>query len=465
MKAILMDFGSTFTKVIIIDMKEASIMARAHSPSTVQTDITIGLEKALNSIDLKIDDLKKRKFNHQLSCSSAAGGLKMIAIGLVPELTVEAAKEAALGAGANVIGTYSYSLNIGELKRIEAQNPDIVLLAGGSDGGDEKTVLHNAKMLAKSKIKSPIIIACNKSASEKVERILTKFQKPTRVTENVMPELWKLNIEPTKKEIRKIFLERIIEAKGLDKIRRLVDIIIPTPSASLKAVELLAKGIRNHNGIGDLLAIEVGGATTNVYSASEGVTDKDNVILRGFKEPYLKRTVEGDLGLRYNILCIVEKAGIKEFKTVLSEEGFKKEQSIQEKAQYLKDRIAFISKSKKDRAFDEALSRIAVRIAVKRHSGHLVKINLPSGASFIQEGKDLSKVKNILGSGGGIVYAKNHKRILLEAIFNPNEGFILKPKDPKLFIDKDYVLWATGLLSNVDPETAYSVICKSLIQV
>ena len=93
------------------------------------------------------------------------------------------------------------------------------------------------------------------------------------------------------------------------------------------------------------------------------------------------------------------------------------------------------------------------------------RINLPSGVSFIQEGKDLSKVKNILGSGGGIVYAKNHKKILSEAIFDPNERLILKPKDPKLFIDKDYVLWAAGLLSQVDPETAYSIISKSLIQV
>jgi uncharacterized protein (TIGR01319 family) len=465
MNAILIDFGSTFTKIIIFDMEKASIIARAQSPSTVQTDITIGLEKALNIIDLKINDLKKRKFDHQLSCSSAAGGLKMIAIGLVPELTVEAAKEAALGAGANVIGTYSYNLNLEELKRIEAQNPDIILLAGGSDGGDEKTVLHNAEMLAKSKIKSPIIIACNKSASENVEGILKKSKNPTRITENVMPELWRLNIEPTKGEIRKIFLERIIEAKGLDKVRKFVDIIIPTPSASLKAVDLLARGIGNHKGIGDLLTIEVGGATTNVYSASEGISDKQNVILRGFKEPYLKRTVEGDLGLRYNVFSIIEKAGIKEFKSVLSEEELKEEQSIQEKAKYLKDSVAFISKSNKDRAFDEALSRVAVRIAVKRHSGQLVKINLPSGASFIQEGKDLSKVKNILGSGGGIVYAKNHKRILSEAIFNPNERFILKPKDPKLFIDKDYVLWATGLLSQVDRETAYSIISKSLIQI
>lgn len=462
MNAILIDFGSTFTKVMVVDVEKRKIMSRSNSPSTVQTDVTIGLKKALDNVGLELSDLKRRKFDYQLSCSSAAGGLKMIALGLVPQLTVEAAKKAALGAGANVLGAYAYELTSNELKQIENQKPDIILLAGGCDGGDEKTVLHNARILAKSRIASPIIVSCNKTVSEEVRKILSENGKVTRMTENVMPELWDLNTEPVKQEIREVFLERIVSAKGLDKVKPYVDILIPTPSATMKAAELLARGVEEHDGLGDLLVIEVGGATTNVYSVSEGVSTQPKTILRGFKEPYVKRTVEGDLGLRYNAKSTIDKIGEREFKAVLRDEGVGGELDIYSRAQHLSEVVSTLPKSNEDHVFDMALSRIAVRIAVKRHSGYLTEIKLPGGVSFIQRGKDLRNVKNVIGSGGGIVFTRNPKRVLSEGLFNAKESLILKPKNPKLYVDRDYVFWAMGLLASIAPGTAYSIMKKSL---
>lgn len=461
MKAILIDFGSTFTKTIVVDLKKSEILGRSNSPSTVNTDISVGLRNAMQDIGIRLSDLKQRKFDYQLSCSSAAGGLRMIAIGLVPQLTVEAAKNAALGAGANVLDVYSYGLSSDEVIRIEAQEPDLILLAGGSDGGDKKTVLHNARMLAKSKITSPIIISCNKVIADNIKKILNEHGKITRVTENVMPELWSLNIEPVKKEIRKVFLDRIVITKGLEKIKEIVDILIPTPSASMIGAELLAKGVENQ-GLGDLLAIEVGGATTNVYSVSEGKPMDPRAIIQGFKEPYVKRTVEGDLGLRYNATSIVKMIGEEEFKAVLRNEGFERGGDIYKNAQHLRENISFLPSGIEDYAFDTTLSRIAVRVAVRRHSGQFTEVKLPTGVSLIQSGKDLRGIKNVLGTGGGIVYQKHHKRILSEALFNPKENHILRPKRPKLFVDRDYVLWAMGLLANFAPKTAYSIIRKSL---
>jgi uncharacterized protein (TIGR01319 family) len=123
MKGILIDFGSTFTKVIVVDVETGKLLARSKSASTVRTDVTIGLRRALSNIGLELSDLKRQKFDYKLSCSSAAGGLRMVSIGLVPQFTVEAAKKTALGAGANVLEVYAYDLTSDELKRIEAQNP------------------------------------------------------------------------------------------------------------------------------------------------------------------------------------------------------------------------------------------------------------------------------------------------------------------------------------------------------
>lgn len=462
MKAILIDFGSTFTKILVVDTVKCKIINSSKSPSTVQTDVTLGLKKALNNIGLTFSTLKERKFDYQLSCSSAAGGLKMIAIGLVPQLTVEAAKKAALGAGANVLGTYSYELTPVELKEIEILEPDIILLSGGCDGGDKRNVIHNAKILAKSKLNSTMIVACNKDASYEVNAILSKKKKAARITENIMPELWSLNIEPAKKEIRRVFLEKIIDAKGLEKVKKFVDILKPTPSATMKAAELLANGTEDEEGLGDLIAIEVGGATTNVYSISEGISSEPNTILRGFKEPYVKRTVEGDLGLRYNAKCIIDRLGAKEFERVMRDEGFKNSIDLYDVAEHLGKKISFIPKKNSDIIFDTTLSRIAVRLAAKRHSGYLTELELPSGITYIQRGKDLRNIPSVIGTGGGIVFSKSPKNILSEALYDPEDALSLRPKRPKLFVDKNYVMWGMGLLFDVAPKIAYTIIKRSL---
>ena len=141
--ALLIDFGSTYTKLRAINLNEAKILGSSQGPSTVTSDINVGMEQALNSLKNSLGSLPP--FKYRLASSSAAGGLKMITIGLVKELTVEAAKRAALGAGAKLIGIFANRLNSADLKQIIDLNPDIILLAGGTDGGDSQVVIHNAK--------------------------------------------------------------------------------------------------------------------------------------------------------------------------------------------------------------------------------------------------------------------------------------------------------------------------------
>ena len=126
-----------------------------------------------------------------------------------------------------------------------------------------------------------------------------------------MPRFGELNIEPAQNKIRKIFLQRIIYAKGITKTSELIsEIIMPTPSALMNAIKLLADGYENENGIGELMAIDLGGATTDVYSVGEGTPKESNVIYKGIEEPYIKRTVEGDIGMRYSIGGIIDEVGV-----------------------------------------------------------------------------------------------------------------------------------------------------------
>ena len=167
MKAYLfIDFGSTFTKLTLIDIEKEEIIATAKSYTTVETDVAEGYHNAykelMSQVTGEIDIIKK------LACSSAAGGLKIAAIGLVPDLTAEAAKRAALGAGARVIKTYSYKMNNHEAEELRDSNADMILLAGGTDGGNTEVILHNAQMIADFGITKPVVVAGNKSSYDDI---------------------------------------------------------------------------------------------------------------------------------------------------------------------------------------------------------------------------------------------------------------------------------------------------------
>jgi uncharacterized protein (TIGR01319 family) len=457
MLALTVDFGSTFTKVIVIDLHKETIVARSISPSTVDTDINIGLQRSFDKIKNwgTLEDNIKSKF----ACSSAAGGLRIAAIGLIPELTGEAAKQAALGAGGKVIGIYTHELTKEDLKKLKESKPDIILLSGGTDGGDRETVEHNSRQLSESKLICPIVVACNREAANSVIEELERFGKRTVRTDNVMPELGKLNIEPAKAAIRDLFLKHIIQAKGLEKAESYVDVLMPTPSASLEAASLLSTGTSNESGIGNLMIIESGGATTNIYSVFDEPPPKSNVIKKGIKEDKVKRTVEGDLGVRISAPSLLQIAGIEQLQKLVK---IKTKSDILKQTHLLSSETSYISKTEKDLAFDDALTRLAVKYAVERHVGCIDEIHTPSGKYYFQTGKDFENLKILIGSGGPIVHSRNPTILLNEAIRKKERPDILKPRKPKKIIDNDYILWSMGLISRSYPDTALRMLKSSL---
>ena len=171
---LLIDFGSTYTKITAVDVEKEAVIGTARGITTVESDIMIGLQQALDEL-FKVTG--RLKFAKVLACSSAAGGLRMVAIGLIPELTVEAAKCAALGAGAKLIGVYGNELSDYEVEEIAALQPEIILLAGGTDGGNKEVILHNGKMLTRLGQDIPIIVAGNKSVVPQVIKILSEVMR------------------------------------------------------------------------------------------------------------------------------------------------------------------------------------------------------------------------------------------------------------------------------------------------
>ncbi len=459
MRYLTADFGSTYTKVTAIDTDSATIVGTGAAFTTIDTDVTIGLSHAIEELRAKIG--MEWQYDHFLCCSSAAGGLKMVASGLVPDLTAKASRMAASSAGAKVVKTYAYEISKSEAREIEEICPDLILLCGGTDGGNKSTILKNAETLSQIKGNFTLVIAGNKSAEEEIKEILDKSEKPYVLTENVMPDFNTLNIAPAKKAIMRLFIESIIHAKGLSKVQGMArNEIIPTPLAVLNACELLSQGTHTEPGIGELVAVDLGGATTDVYSIAKGEPSAENIMMRGIPEPFSKRTVEGDLGMRYSLSSLSEEI---DHYLLGQEIGVADEQIKNWIDRCLTDpslRAANAEESK----IEKGLAKSAVRLATDRHCGHLKGMFTPMGQIFTITGKDLSNVPNLLGIGGALIHSDDAKFILSGAAYDIRHFEYAKPKAPKYLLDKTYIMASMGLLSQEDPNAALRIMKKYLTQ-
>lgn len=452
---LLVDFGSTYTKLTAVDVDAEEIIGTAVAFTTVATDVNDGLQKGLERLEQQTG---RREYEACYACSSAAGGLRMVTCGLVPELTGEAAKLASLGAGAKVIGIYAFQLTEEDLRQIRQQAPDILLLVGGTDGGNTECILHNASMIAKLQPDFPIIVAGNRTAASECKRILEGYE--VYVCPNVMPKFGVLQIEPTQKKIREIFLERIIQAKGLSRAAELLsDIMMPTPSAVLAAVELLAKGHGDEMGIGELIAVDVGGATTDIYSIADGMPEHMNTVYKGLPEPYAKRTVEGDIGMRYSVQGIVDAAGVRKIATL---SGLSEDRVLALVDELLADKERIPGGDTELEMLDFALAFSAIEEAVTRHAGTIYETYTMMGQTFVQEGKNLTQVKKIVVTGGSLIHTRRTAEIASAALYSPSRPDSLRPRNAEVLVDRKYILAAMGLLSSHYPEAALRIMKKEL---
>lgn len=457
--ALLVDFGSTYTKVRAVSIDDARVIATAQGPSTVTSDVTVGLQSALDRLHAQLGQTPRYRW--RLGASSAAGGLRMVTVGLVRELTAEAARQAALGAGARLVGSYAGRLTRADVRAIVEQAPDVLLLCGGTDGGNFDTIVHNARALAVSPLACPVVVAGNREAADEVMDTLQPMPASAVLADNVMPELNVLSIDAARAAIREVFMRRIVHAKGIDRAGTLLDdVLMPTPAAVLEGAQLLARGPSGDDGLGPLLVIDPGGATTDVHSIGDG-EPRNGAVRLGLPEPHAKRTVEGDLGMRHNAHSIVE---------AVCEAAFCRESGLD--AAQVRAMLAGVAadverlpQNAADQAFDDALGRCAIRLAVRRHAGSVETVYTAHGPVQVQRGKDLGGFATVIGTGGVLVAAELPEALLGAALADPARPHELCPRAPRFFVDRDYVLYGCGLLAGVEPRVAYALGCASLHRV
>lgn len=450
---LLIDFGSTYTKVTAVDAGEVTLLGAAASYTTIETDIGEGLRNALRELESQTG---VREFSRRYACSSAAGGLRMVTCGLVPALTAEAARLASLGAGAKIAGVYSYELTDEDIDEIDRLCPDILLLTGGVDGGNRDCILHNAKMLASCRTDFPVLVAGNRSASAECEKLLSG--REVHRCPNVMPRLGELNTGPVQERIREVFLRRIVQAKGLSREAALISgILMPTPAAVLEAMELLAKGTDTQPGLGELLAVDLGGATTDVYSMASGMPRNDNTILKGLPEPWSKRTVEGDIGMRYGARGILDAAGAR-----TGQIAQLPPQAVEVWVEHISLQPDALPGSPEEQRLDDALAAGAIETAVMRHAGSIEQVYTPTGPAFAQAGKDLTDVGVLVLTGGAVIHNPRAAELASHALASPAQPQSLRPKKATAYIDRRYILAAMGLLAQHNPDAALGVMLREL---
>lgn len=457
MRAIaLADFGSTYTKLSLVDPEEGRLLARAQAPTSVDTDLMDGYAAALEMAER--DAGGAIEVEEALAASSAGGGLRVAAVGLVADLTAAAARQAALNAGARVEAVLAGELGAEQLDELRAARPEIVLFAGGTDGGQADLVVENASRLAGARIDAHFVVACNSVVSEEATALLRASGAAASTAANVMPKLGEIAVDSAREGILHAFLEHVIGGKGLSAspdFERMVR--MPTPEAVLEAVRLLARGTEAVPGAGDVLVIDVGGATTDVHSsrvveaASPGIEDP---LL---PPPPTLRTVEGDLGLRSGaagVLAVDER-------WIEAEADFARA-SIGQAVALRSGEAKWLPGDPRERRLDHLLAVSCATHALRRHCGTMLLSASEGGPpTLVRDGPDLREVAQVIGTGGVFAHRDDGLEIIAAAL-SRRAAHSLAPQQPALSVDRNYILAAAGLLATHDAEGAAHLLRREL---
>jgi uncharacterized protein (TIGR01319 family) len=444
------EIGSTTTVINAfngIGSPDPCFLGQGQAPTSVlEGDVIIGLNNALDDLKTKlaISDITYDRF---LATSSAAGGLKMTVHGLVYDMTVRAAKEAALGAGANIHMVTAGRLRRTDVNKIKSINPNIILIAGGVDYGERDTAIYNAEVIASLGLDIPVIYAGNIENQDEIKEIFEGKKIELHIVENVYPKIDQLNIEPTRSVIQDVFEKHIVHAPGMEHVRDMVNgSIVPTPGAVMIACQLL------YDRIGDTVTFDVGGATTDVHSVTEGSEEIERILIS--PEPKAKRTVEGDLGVYINMRNIVELIGIEEISKKLKI-------AVEAVDNLILDHPPIPTNNLQIR-FVELLTEKAVSLSLQRHAGKFRDLYSTAGKKKVAEGKDLTKIKYIVGTGGALTRLPGRTDIIKQVIANVKGNEMFPNAEAEILIDNDYIMASLGVMSKEYPEVAFKLLAKSL---
>ena len=428
------DVGSTFTKAVLVDAATGDVLGTASHPTTVSTDVMDGVDAVRASL------AGHGGPDEVLACSSAGGGLRLAVVGYEREVTAEAGHRVGLSAGAKVVHVASGPMTGADLAALRSAAPDLVLLVGGTDGGNADVLLHNAERLARGRLAAPVVVAGNADAADEVAALLARTGRRHVVTANVLPRIGVVAPEAARAAIRAAFLTHVIGGKGLSRGRGFAELVrAPTPDAVLRGVEVLADVVG-----GDVLVVDVGGATTDVYSVITPQGEDATIHREVVGTLWHARTVEADLGMRWTAPSVVE-AGERE-RMPLSGTAIRYAVAVGSDTSHL-------ASSGEEWAAEEELAATAAVVAVRRHGR-------PPHPS--ERPRPLADVVLVVGSGGVLRHAPEGLggRVLGHVTADHGGGWRV-PEAACARVDTAYVLFAVGLLADRHP-TAAAALARPL---
>ena len=427
--AVCVDFGSTFTKAALVDLTAGRIVAAASHRTTLPGpdgagDVLDGYDACRAAL---AEQDPRAATAEVLACSSAGGGLRIAVVGAEELVTAEAGRRVALSSGGKVVSVVAVASG-GDLA--DLGEPDVVLLTGGTDGGNSEVLLAAARGLVAGGWTGPVVVAGNVEAQAEVSAVLGDV--PHVLADNVVPRIGVLAPESARAAVREVFLAHVIGGKHLSSRADFTAMVRgATPDVVLTGVELLAETA------GDVVVVDVGGATTDVHSVVD--LDPDSIGREVVATSRVTRTVEGDLGMRWSALTTV--ADLPE---------------LAEAARRRHDDPGFLPADAAEADVDEAIAKAAVGTALRRHAGRSKVVVGPDGRVVERTGKDLREVGLLVGSGGVLRNGRPGvaDRVLRDSTGDHVEGGWQLPRRPRVVVDSDYVLAAAGLLAAEHPEAA-----------
>lgn len=439
--AICADVGSTYTKAAVVDLDEGRLLSAGAAPTTVGTDVLHGLDAAVAAATAGLGVGAAPWY----VCSSAGGGLRLAVVGYEPLVTAQAGRRVGLSAGAHVVHVAAGRLGGADVAALRAARPDVVLLVGGTDGGDSEVVTHNATRLARARWRVPVVVAGNGDVRGQLCDLLAGAGVPVTAAENVLPRIGVLAPTSARSAIREVFLRHVIGGKRLSRGTRFARLVrAATPDAVLTGVEVLADAVG-----GDLLVVDVGGATTDVYSVltpDERASGPGQQVAGSL---WRARTVEGDLGMRWSAPGVVRAAAEERLLAAGEQEVLSVEAAVRAADP------GFLPADAAGRAVDARIAALAATVAVRRHAR--------GGATGEREGRDLRDVRLLIGSGGVLRHAPRvDAAVVLEAVLGDHAGGWPVPRDARAVVDVDYVLAAGGLLAQEHPQAAVALLRRHL---
>jgi uncharacterized protein (TIGR01319 family) len=433
-QVLCVDFGSTFTKAVLLDTEgsvDGGLLACASVPTTLSTDVLDGYRSICETLAVQGFPAP----DEVLACSSAGGGLRLAVVGYERLVTAEAGHRVGLSAGAKVVHVAAGPMTTAQVATLRATRPDVVLLVGGTDGGNAEVLLHNGSRLARARLGAPVVVAGNVEARAEVATSLESTARHFVLTDNVLPQIGVINPDGARAAIRQMFLRHVIGGKGLSKGPEFAAMVrAATPDAMLRGVETLA-ALTDGDG-GDVLVIDIGGATTDVYSviSPEG---EDATLRKQVVAPLRhSRTVEGDLGMRWNARGVAEVATVEHLLSGLELER------LQTWAARVEADPAYLPKGDDEVELDLTLARVAALTAVRRHA----RPSPPGNPA-----RPLARVAHVIGSGGVLRHSPKAKREnVLRAVTTDLSGGWKVPADARTTVDSAYLLFAAGLLADAE---------------